>query len=415
MYRARFADSELASLLGAAGAVLVEGPRGCGKTETARQAAHSEVRLDVDDRARQAGVIEPGILLDGEKPRLLDEWQLVPQLWNQVRRDVDDHPDRLGRYILTGSAVPSDDVTRHSGALRILRLRMRPMSLAETGHSTGAVSLAGLLAGERATATDPGLTIREITERITIGGWPRLLESTPDEARRVLRAYLNDTARIDLLRADGARRDPVNVSRVIRSIARHVGTPASIQTIATDMAADRAGDRHTVVEYLDALARVFVLEDLPAWSPALRSRSSLRASPVHHFVDPSLAAAALNASPDRLLRDPETLGFLFESLVVRDLRIYGQTMEASTFHYRDNTGLEADAILELPDGTWAAFEAKLGHGAMDSAAANLLRLADRVDTSRHGPPAALAVITGWGYAYSRPDGVAVIPIGALAA
>ena len=290
------------------------------------------------------------------------------------------------------------------------------MSLAETGHSTGAVSLAGLLAGERTAAPDPGLTIREITERITIGGWPRLLESTPEEARRALRDYLNDTGRIDLVRVDGIRRDPQNVERVIRSVARNVGTAASVRSIAADVAgADRGGDRHTVVEYLDALARVFVLEDLPAWSPALRSRSSLRTSAVRHFVDPSLAAAALNASPDRLLRDPETLGFLFESLVVRDLRIYGQTMEASVYHYRDNTGLEADAILELPDGAWAAFEAKLGQAAIDSAAANLLRLAERVDTTRHGEPAALAVITGWGYAYCRPDGVAVIPIGALAA
>lgn len=414
-YRSRFVDAELASRLATVGAVLVEGPRACGKTATARHAARSEVLLDTDDQARAAGLIAPSVLLDGEKPRLLDEWQLVPAVWNHVRRDVDDHPGDPGRFILTGSAVPDDDITRHSGALRISRLRLRPMSLAESSHSTGAVSLGGLFSGEEPRAADPGLTITDVAERIVVGGWPKLLESTPEEARRALRDYLDDTRRIDLYRLDGVRRDPENVERVVRSLARNIATPVSTGSIAADVGGPEGPIKpHTVKEYLEALTRVFVLEDVPAWAPALRSRSLLRTKPVRHFVDPSLATAALNASPDRLIRDVEALGLLFESLVVRDLRIYSQVIDGSVYHYRDNTGLEADAIVELADGSWAAFEVKLGQAAIDAAAENLLRLAERVDILRHGKPAVLGVITGWGYAYRRPDGVAVIPIGTLA-
>ncbi len=414
-YRPRFVDAELSSRLATVGAVLVEGPRACGKTATARHAARSEVLLDTDDQARAAGLIAPSVLLDGETPRLLDEWQLVPALWNHVRRDVDDHPGDPGRFILTGSAVPDDDITRHSGALRISRLRLRPMSLAESGHSTGAVSLGGLFSGEEPRAADPGLTITDVAERIVVGGWPKLLESTPEEARRALRDYLDNTRRIDLYRLDGVRRDPENVERVVRSLARNIATPVSTGSIAADVGGPEGPIKpHTVKEYLEALTRVFVLEDVPAWAPALRSRSLLRTKPVRHFVDPSLATAALNASPDRLIRDVEALGLLFESLVVRDLRIYSQVIDGSVYHYRDNTGLEADAIVELADGSWAAFEVKLGQAAIEAAAENLLRLVERVDILRHGKPAVLGVITGWGYAYRRPDGVAVIPIATLA-
>lgn len=414
-YRARFADDELANSLDAAGAVLIEGPRACGKTATARNAASSEVLLDVDEQARATGAIAPGLLLDGDRPRLIDEWQLVPAVWNQVRRAVDDHPTERGQFILTGSAVPNDEITRHTGALRILRLRMRPMSLAESGHSTGAISLGALLAGEEPRAADPGIAIGDLAERIVIGGWPGLLRSKPDEARRVLRGYLEDTRRIDLVRLDRVRRDPENLGRVIRSVARNVATPATLQSIAADVGRPgRPIKVQTVSQYLEALTRVFVLEDLPPWAPALRSRSRLRGQPVRHFVDPSLAAAAMNATPDRLIRDSRTLGFLFESLVIRDLRVYAQSIEGVVLHYHDNTGLEADAVIELPDGTWAAFEVKLGQSAIDDASAALLTLAARIDADRHGKPALLGVITGWGYAYRRPDGVAVLPIGTLA-
>ena len=414
-YRPRVADSELTARLAATGAVVIEGPRGCGKTETARQAAVSEVRLDVDDEARAAGLLAPALLLDGDRPRLIDEWQLVPAIWNQVRREVDATGGRPGQFILTGSAVPADDVTRHSGALRFSRMRMRPMSLAEAGYSTGDISLKDLLDGAEPSAGDPGLTINDIAERITVGGWPNLQDRAIDEAQIALRGYLDETRRVDLERVDGIGRDPENVARVLRSLARHVATGASARAIAADVGgAEGPIDHHTVLAYLAALSRIFVVEDLPAWSPGLRSRTILRGAPTRHFVDPSLAVAALGTTPDRLLRDVETLGFLFESLVVRDLRIYAQALDASVFHYRDSTDLEADAIVEGRDGTWAAFEVKLGQAAIHRAAESLLRLAARVDPEKHGKPAVLAVITGWGYGYQRPDGVSVIPIGALA-
>lgn len=415
VYRPRVADAELWARLAATGAVVIEGPRGCGKTETARQAAASEVRLDVDVDARAAGLLVPALLLEGDRPRLIDEWQLVPAIWNQVRREVDAGGGHPGQFILTGSAVPADDVTRHSGTLRFSRLRMRPMSLAEAGYSTGEVSLNGLLDGAEARVVDPGLTINDLAERITVGGWPNLQDRTIDEAQIALRGYLDETTRVDLVRVDGIGRDPENVARVLRSLARNVATEASARSIAADVGgADGPIDHHTVLSYLAALSRIFVVEDLPAWSPALRSRTILRSAPTRHFVDPSLAVAALGTTPDRLLRDVETLGLLFESLVIRDLRIYAQTLDASVLHYRDSTNLEADAIVERRDGAWAAFEVKLGQGAVDRAAERLLRVAARVDPEKHGKPAALGVITGWGYGYRRPDGVAVIPIGALA-
>src|SRR3990170_1103474 len=346
-YVPRFADTELGDRLRATGAVLVEGPRGCGKTQTALQVARSAVRLDRDQAARKAGELNPALLLAGERPRLIDEWQLVKDVWNEVRGDVDDHPEEPGRFILTGSAVPSDDSTRHTGSMRFTRLRMRPMSLAESGHSSGAVSLATLFAGDEARAADPGLDIRSIAERIVVGGWPALIRRDPSDASLATQGYLDETCRLDLQGLDGVRRDPENVARVLRSLARNTATNAAARTIAKDVAGAEAPiDYHTVITYIEALTRVFVVEDLPAWSPALRSRSILRSSVTRHFVDPSLAAAALGADPARLLRDTKTLGLLFESLVIRDLRVYGQAIGASVFHYRENTGLEADAIIQ---------------------------------------------------------------------
>lgn len=414
-YMPRFADAELTSRLRATGAVLVEGPRACGKTQTALRAAKSAVRLDRDQAARRAGALNPALLLDGGRPRLIDEWQLVKDVWNEVRGDVDDHPEETGRYILAGSAVPSDDETRHTGSLRITRLRMRPMSLAESGHSSRAVSLASLFGGGDAEAVDPGLDIRDIVERIVVGGWPALVRRDPVDALVATQGYLDETCRVDLGRLEGPRHDPEHVARVLRSLARNTASEVSARTVATDVAgADSSIDYHTVLAYVRALARVFVVEDLPAWAPELRSRGVLRSSVKRHFVDPSLAAAALGAGVDRLLADPETLGFLFESLVVRDLRIYGQAIGATVSHYREAKGAEADAILEMRDGRWAALEVKLGQGEIDRAAATLLRVIDHVDTDRHGRPSFTAVVTGWGYSYRRPDGVMVIPIGALA-
>ena len=347
---------------------------------------------------------------------LIDEWQLVPDVWNLVRRAVDDTGGLPGQFILTGSAVPPDDVTRHSGALRFGRLRMRPLSLTEAGYSTGDISLVALMSGDEPRAGDTGMTINEIADRIAIGGWPALQDRTVDQALLALRGYLRDTSRLDSPSGwRPARPRECRSDRVMRSLARNVATEASARAIAADVGgADGPVDYHTVIDYTAALKRVFVIEDLPSWSPSLRSRSILRASMTRHFVDPSLAVAALNTRPERLLQDVETMGLLFESLVVRDLRIYAQAIDGDVSHYRDNLGLEADAIIECRDGRWAAIEVKLGHGAIDIAAENLLRLAAKIDTDRHGEPAFLAVVTGWGYGYRRPDGVSVISIGALA-
>ncbi|MDO8563021.1 MAG: DUF4143 domain-containing protein [Candidatus Limnocylindria bacterium] len=396
--------------------MLLEGPRGCGKTQTALRAAKSAVRLDRDVAARAAGELNPALLLAGEKPRLIDEWQLVKGVWNEVRGDVDDHPGAPGRYILAGSAVPADDQTRHTGALRITRLRLRPMSLVESGHSTGTVSLGKLFAGGEARSPDPGLDLRGLVERIVIGGWPALLDREPAAAMIATQGYLDETRRVDLGRLEGPKRDPENVARVLRSLARNTSTQASARTIAADVAGTEGRiDYHTVLAYTEALSRLFVVEDLPAWSPSLRSSGPLRSSVTRHFADPSLAAAALGAGVERLLGDTETLGLLFESLVIRDLRVYGQAIGASVWHYRDATDAEADAILEMRDGSWAALEVKLGQSKIDEGATSLLRVVNHIDTVRHGRPAFLAIVTGWGYAYRRPDGVFVIPIGTLGA
>ena len=415
-YRPRIVDPELAARLAATGAVVIEGPKGCGKTATARQVARSEVLLDVDENARRAIAIDPRLVLDGPVPRLFDEWQLEPTLWNHLRRAVDAR-QQPGQFILTGSAAPTDDITRHTGAARITRLRMRPMSLFETGHATGAISLAALLAGESARSQESTLTVTDLATLVVIGGWPGNLTRTSAQAMQATRDYLDEIRRVDLSRVDRSTRDPGKVGRLLRALARHVATEASLATLMADTVgaegADGALARETVRDYLDTLERVMIIEDQPAWAPHLRSRSRIRNAAKRHFVDPSLAAAALRATPARLLADLNALGLLFESLVVRDLRVYAQASDATVLHYRDNTGLEVDAIVEVSDGQWAAFEVKLGQGQVDAAAASLLTFASRVDTAKCGAPAALGVITASGYGYRRPDGVHVIPVGAL--
>lgn len=406
-------DRELGARLSAVGAVVIEGPRACGKTATARQVAASEVLLDVDAQARQAIAIDPALVLEGATPRLIDEWQIEPTIWNHVRRAIDDRSDP-GQFVLTGSAVPADDITRHTGAGRITRLRMRPMSLFETGHSAGSISLAELLEGRVSPSSDPGLTVAGIAEALALGGWPGLRGRGMPDGLLAVRDYLDEIARVDIGRMDGTHRDPNRVARLFASLARNVATHAAATTLARDTGgADGPLKDDTVREYLGALERLMVIEDQPAWAPHLRSSYRLRTAPKRHFVDPSLAVAALRATPDRLLDDLNLLGFLFESLVVRDLRVYAQAADGRVLQYRDNGGLEVDAIVETGDGRWMAFEVKLGQGQIDDAAASLMRFAKRIDTARCGSPALLGVIVATGYGYRREDGVAVIPIGAL--
>ena len=410
-YRPRVADQELLRKLESAGAVLIEGPKACGKTETARQLAASEVRLDIDADARQAVQVAPNIVLDGPVPRLIDEWQVEPEIWNHVRHAVDDRQGR-GQFILTGSASPADDETRHSGGMRFARLRMRPMSLYEAGVSTGRVSLGRLLEGEPAEAPDPGVTVEDLAEEIARGGWPATRDLDERAAREATRDYLDQIRRTDINSIDGTRRDPEKLALLFRSLARNVATHVTVATLAADV--DDGLKRQTASEYLDALVRLFVVENQPAWAPHLRSRHQLRKADKRHFVDPSLAVAALGTSSNGLLKDLNLLGFLYESLVVRDLRIYSQPLEGEVKQFRNNIGQEVDAIVTTADGAWAGFEIKLGgETAIDEGAESLKRFKEQIDTAKCGEPAALGVIVAKGYGYSRPDGVQVIPIGAL--
>ncbi len=413
LYQNRVVDRELTRLLASTGAVVLEGPKAVGKTETAKQRAASAVQLDVNSSARQLAMVDPALLLEGNVPRLIDEWQIAPDLWNYVRHEVDKR-QLPGQFILTGSAVPADDHSRHTGAGRFSRLRIRPMTFYETGHSTGDVSLSDLFAGETPRAADPGHTVRQIVDRVCIGGWPAITRLPPQEAQRAMRSYLSEIARADIQRVDGVKRNPTRITRIIRSFARNVATQASITTIATDAGgSDGPLERKTVSEDITALERLMIVEDLQAWAPNLRSRAMLRKATTRHFVDPCLAVAALNSSPDKLLRDLNFFGYLFESLVVRDLRVYMQEIGGHTFHYRDSEDLEVDVILETLDGRWAAIEVKLGANDLDAAANTLLKFANKIDSTLSGEPEFLAVVTANGPAYRRSDGVYHLPIGTL--
>jgi predicted AAA+ superfamily ATPase len=412
-YAERIVDGELKEDLAAIGAAVVEGPKACGKTMTAQHAAASEVRLDVDPKAREAAALEPAFVLDGPAPRLIDEWQLEPHLWNHVRRAIDDR-GKPGQFILTGSAIPADDITRHSGAGRLTRLRMRPMTLFEKGRSSGRISLIRLLEGGKEGSPEARLTVPEIADEISIGGWPGFLEQPKERALTAARRYIEEIRRVDIRAVSGVRRDPVKVGRLLRSIGRNVATQTPVSTLARDSGGTDGPLKHeTVDEYLDALRRLMVVEEQPAWGVHLRTSHTLRKASKLHFVDPSLAVAAMRSGPERLVRDLKTLGLLFESMVIRDLRVYAQAADAEVLHYRDSDGLEVDAIVECRDGRWAAFEVKLGFNQVEEAVANLQKFVKRIDTSRCGPPAALGVIIGSGYGYKQEDGVHVIPIGAL--
>jgi uncharacterized protein len=383
-YIPRIADSELRKRLRAAGAVLVEGAKACGKTATARQVARSEVLLDVDRAARDAAELNPRLVLEGETPRLIDEWQLEPAIWNHVRRAVDERVEP-GQFILAGSAHPADDETRHTGAGRISRLTMRPMSLYELGTSSGEISMEALLAGQRGEVADRGLELEDVAAALCRGGWP---------AFRAL-----ETER---------------VARLMQSLARNVATPVAARTLAADASRpeDPVSDE-AVADYLGSLTSLFVIEDQPAWQPHLRSRYRLRRAAKRHFVDPSLAGAALRADPDALMKDLNFTGLLFESMAIRDIRIYAQAIDGEVMYYQDNSGLEVDAIVQAGNA-WGAFEIKLGgETRIEEAAAALTKFSERVDTSKSGEPAVLGIIVATGYGYVRKDGIQVVPIGSL--
>ncbi len=366
-----------------------------------------------DVSARLVAEIHPNAILEGREPRLLDEWQLAPEVWNQVRAAGDDGR-RPGRFILTGSNVPADDATRHSGAGRISRVRMRPMSLYESGHSTGEISLAELFTLRGGYASRAEVDLHDLVEAACRGGWPASLNLDVRSAQDYAISYLSEICRADIPLLGGPSRDPIGVDRLLRSLARNVSTEASLRTLAQDTGGENPLDPRTVTAYVDALRRVFVVEDQPAWSARLRSRAILRKSAKRHLVDPSLAAAALHADPKRFWQDLASFGFLFESMVIRDLRVYAQSARARVAHYRDSAGLEIDAIVERRDGAWIAIEVKLGGDvAVDAAASALLKLRDKVDADDVGSPSNLIVVTATGFGYLRPDGVQVLPITVL--
>ncbi|MGL5908875.1 MAG: ATP-binding protein [Phycicoccus sp.] len=413
VYRPRVVDVELVERMQSSGAVLVEGPKACGKTATAQRVAASVFRVDTDDSARALVDTAPEVLMAAAPPILFDEWQVAPKLWNLVRRQVDDLGGEPGRFVLTGLSTPTDDLRRHSGAGRYSVLRMRPMSLVETGVSTGAVSLAGLFDGDFTPGLDPGVTVPALVDCIVRGGWPALLDTPMRTARRWVGDYVRTIVEVDMPQM-GVRRDPTALRRLLASLGRATGTDMSTQAIASDMAgADRPVQRATVVGYLDVLSRLMFIEDVPAWAPHMRSATPLRKAPTRFLTDPSLGIAALGVGPEQLLRDLNATGFHFEALAVRDLRVYAQQLGGQLARWRDNNQHEVDIVITLDDGRWAAVEVKMNPEAVDAAAASLLRFKDKVDTSKVGEPSFLGVVTTRSAAIRRDDGVHVLPIASL--
>jgi predicted AAA+ superfamily ATPase len=408
-YQRRLIEEGLRQSLKAAGAVLIRGPKACGKTLTAKQYAHSVLQVDIDPKVKTLMEFDPVALLKGEAPLLLDEWQTQPLLWDVVRHSVDGRGEP-GQFILTGSANPEEAARMHSGAGRIIVIDMRTMSWQEMGYSTGAVSLASLLEGSPLATSVDETALEVIIERILIGGWPGNLGKDSASAQLLNRSYMDLLAEVDISRVSHVSRDPVKVKALLRSLARNVATTTDIQTLTDDVRQDTdTFSRVTATDYLQALERLMAIENQPVWNTHLRSSAQLRKAPKRHFADPSMAATMLGCTQEALLHDPNYLGLLFESLVVHDLRIYAQVNDAEVFHFRDSYNREIDAIVQDRAGRWAAFEVKLRNSTVEKAASNLLKVT--ADVNRK--PASLNVIVGTGLSYTRPDGVNVISLGAL--
>ena len=412
-YKKRVIDGEIQRLLKISGAIVLVGPKAVGKTETASRYAKRIIQLDTNKNDRALAKADPALLLEGEKPLLIDEWQVEQDVWNAVRRAVD-ASKKFGEFILTGSAVLPDDDDTHTGAGRMRRLNVRPMTLFEKEISTGKISISELFNEEFTGTQTSSLTLNDMIEQVCSGGWPRFISLSPDDAQENMQAYLKELTHADLQRVDGVKRDPKRIERVLRSYARHISTQVETSTIASDVyRGSEADNLKTINGDLKVLERLMIIEELPAWSPHLRSRNTLRKSATRHFIDPCLATAMLGASPAKLLKDLDYFGLLFESLVLRDLRVYSQPLRAELSHYRDDKNLEVDIIIVLPDGRWAGVDVKLGTAWIDEGASNLLKMAERVDQDVNGAPTFLAVVTASGSAYQRKDGVLVLPIGLL--
>lgn len=418
-YRARIADGILKRKLEGKGAVLIEGPKWCGKTTTAEQLAASVLYMDDPERKQQnitMSEINPKRLLQGDPPRLIDEWQLAPKLWDAIRFEVD-HRGELGQFVLTGSAVPPDtkEIT-HSGTGRFTWLTMRPMSIYESGDSSGDVSLKDLFDGVSVDGCS-NLSFERLAFLVCRGGWPQAVDMRDEIALDQANDYLDAVIHSDINRVDNVQKNVEQVRRLMRSYARNQGSQTPNTVLAQDVVANdgaKIGD-DTIGQYTSALRKIFVIEDMPAWNPNLRSKTAIRSSDTRYFVDPSIAVAALGIGPNDLINDLNTFGFLFETLCVRDLRVYADALNGSVYHYRDKDGQECDAVIHLRNGKYGLIEIKLGGDKLiEEGVKSLKAMEAKIDTSRMNNPSFLMVLTGTGdYAYRRPDGVYVVPIGTL--
>lgn len=420
-YKARIADKMLSRRLLGSGAVLIQGPKWCGKTTTAEQQAKSVVYMDDPEYMEQnveLANLSPKKLLSGEVPRLIDEWQLAPQLWDAARFEVD-HRDELGQFIFTGSAVPVDtSKNHHSGTGRFAWLTMRTMSLSESGDSTNEVSLEELFANPVADvfATNP-LNIDSLAWLICRGGWPKATMVSKEVALDMAYRYYEAVVHSDISRVDNVSRDPERAKRILRSLARNQCAQITVNTICADLENNDvvATNRNTVASYIEALKKIFVLEDSLAWNPNLRSKTAIRTSDTRYFSDPSIGVAALGIGPNDLVNDLSTMGLFFESMCIRDLRVYADAIDGTVYHYRDGNGLECDAVVHLRNGNYGLIEVKLGgEKNIEEGAKNLKLLASKIDDTKMKSPSFLMVLTGTSrYAVRRDDGVYVVPIGCL--
>lgn len=419
-YRPRIADRLLERKLKGKGAVLIEGAKWCGKTTTAEQQCRSVLYTsEPTKRAQniQLAKLNPGLLLKGSNPRLIDEWQVAPQLWDAVRFEAD-HSKNLGLFILTGSSVPPDmSEVMHTGTGRFGWLKMRPMSLWESGESSGDVSLSELFDGNTDIAGISNLDLERMAFITCRGGWPLAVDMDDDIALDQAFDYVAAVEKRDIQQADGVDRDPARVHKLLRSYSRHQGAQVSNTVIKDDIIENEGDsfDTDTVASYIKALKRIFVIEDVEAWNPNLRSKTAIRSSDTRYFTDPSIATASMGIGPADLISDLNTFGLIFETLCIRDLRVYAEALNGNVYHYRDKNGLECDAVVHLRDGRYGLIEIKLGgQDAIEQGATTLLSLADKIDTSKMKHPSFLMVLTASGdYAYKRDDGVLVVPIGCL--
>ena len=419
-YKPRIADRLLTRKLAGKGAVLIEGPKWCGKTTTAKQQAKSMLNLGDSNVLRQSlqmMELSPITLLEGDTPRLIDEWQTIPPLWDTIRSEVDRRGD-FSQFILTGSSVlPDAESTIHSGTGRFARIKMRPMSLLESGESTGSVSLTKLFEGEPLKPQVNQKGLEDIAYYTCRGGWPQATLLEGEIALDQALDYFDSVVERDIQRVDGVKRNADRARLLLRSYARHISQQVSYATIKADMLSNDSQtlDEDTVADYIKALKRLFVIEDLEAWNPNIRSKAAIRTSDTRHFVDPSIGTAALGLGPKDLMNDLESFGLFFEDLAVRDLRIFADVLDGRLYHYRDSSGLECDTVLHRRNGTYALIEIKLGgEKAIEEAADSMKQLAETIDHTRMPQPAFLMVLTAVGpYAYRRPDGVFVVPITCL--